>query len=336
MEISSARRITLDLYKYILNRDPDAAELTLWSTKLVDGEAIESIIRAFGESAEYKRKNAVTPFFPPGHYYSPIVLPDDDVREYISKEISRIGQAPQGIDMMLSRMKSFFRANAGFMASANYTSSKNPKQRYYFDNGGYPLGDALTLRAMLNYLRPKRIIEVGSGFSTACMLDTFEEIGLTDIELTCIEPNPDRLLSLVRPGDKIDLLACAVQKVSIDRFECLGENDILFIDSTHIMKTGSDVHYELFNILPVLKKGVMIHFHDLQYPFEYPLEWVFDQNYSWNEAYAVRAFLSYNEHFAPFYSSTMLAQTERALIESLFPNFPANPGSGLWIRRERK
>jgi hypothetical protein len=74
-------------------------------------------------------------------------------------------------------------------------------------------------------------------------------------------------------------------------FDVLDENDILFINSSHVAKTGSDVNFELFEILPRLKKGVIVHIHDILYPFEYPREWVIERNYSWNEVYAVRAFL---------------------------------------------
>jgi hypothetical protein len=181
-------------------------------------------------------------------------------------------------------------------------------------------------------VKPSRIIEIGSGFSTACMLDSSEEIGITP-EITCIEPYADRLKSLLRPADKVEILESPVQDVSVDRFKALEKNDILFIDSTHVLKSGSDVHYELFEILPVLKSGVYVHFHDLMYPFEYPPDYVFDTNYSWNEAYAVRAFLMYNRVFAPFYSSSLLLQLENAYVKKLYPDFPANPGSNLWIVR---
>jgi hypothetical protein len=82
-----------------------------------------------------------------------------------------------------------------------------------------------------------------------------------------------------------------VQDVPLTVFDQLEQGDILFIDSTHILKTGSDLHYELFHILPRLRPGVFIHFHDVFYPFEYPPEWVIEQNRSWNEAYALRALL---------------------------------------------
>ena len=127
---------------------------------------------------------------------------------------------------------------------------------------------------------------------TASLLDTADELSLRP-RITCIEPYPERLRSLLRTADEVEILETPVQKVSLSRFAELGSGDILFIDSTHVLKSGSDVHYELFEILPSLQPGVAVHFHDLPYPFEYPLQWVFEENYSWNEAYAPRAFLIY-------------------------------------------
>jgi hypothetical protein len=187
---------------------------------------------------------------------------------------------------------------------------------------------------MINAVRPKRIIEVGSGFSTACMLDTADELSLA-LEITCIEPDPVRLKGLLRSSDRVELLECPVQDVDISLFSKLEADDILFIDSTHVLKTGSDVHYELFDILPTLVRGVVVHFHDCMYPFEYHRDWVFKQNYSWNEVYAVRAFLMYNETFVPFYWHSLLARRDPELVRRVFPSAPADPGNSLWVRKAR-
>jgi predicted O-methyltransferase YrrM len=332
MDTNETTKFIASLYKYCLRREPGTDELQLWTNNLSNGASISSVIEQFGTCDEYLRVNGVKQFFEPGHYYSPIVSPDEEVRAYMLAQPKRVGASPAAIDMALDRMKSFFEQNAEFMSSATFPKDKNGNYRYYYDNGGYPLGDAITLRMIINALRPTRIIEVGSGFSTACMLDTADEIGLKPT-ITCIEPYADRLRNLLRPNDNVEILECPVQKVPLRRFEELSSGDVLFIDSTHVLKTGSDVHYELFEILPILKPGVLIHFHDIVYPFEYPLDWVFKSNYSWNEAYAVRAFLMYNDAFTPFYSNSVMAQLQRPLVERLYPGFPENPGSNLWIER---
>ena len=119
----------------------------------------------------------------------------------------------------------------------------------------------------MGFHRPKRIIEIGSGFSSACILDCADEFHLDPFTLTCIEPFPTRLRSLLAPQDEITLIESPVQLVELGLFESLSKDDILLIDSTHVLKTGSDVAHEIFHILPVLKEGVIVHVHDCQFSF---------------------------------------------------------------------
>jgi predicted O-methyltransferase YrrM len=207
--------------------------------------------------------------------------------------------------------------------------------RYYYTGGPFPWGDGIALRMMINELMPRRIVEIGSGFSTACMLDSADHIGLDNLQITCIEPYPDRLLSLMRAKDhdRVKLLQRFVQDVPEDVVDELEPGDILFIDSTHVLKTGSDVHFEFFHLIPRLKPGVVVHFHDVPYPFEYPPEWVFEKNYSWNEAYAVRLFLMFNNAFEVIFWGSLLARSYTDKIRSDYPTFLRNPGSSIWLRR---
>ena len=99
------------------------------------------------------------------------------------------------------------------------------------------------------------------------------------------------------------------------------------------MKTCSDVVFELFEILPRLKPGVVVHFHDAFYPFEYPREWVINRNYSWNELYALRAFLMGNRDWEIMLFNDYFVRAERALVERTAPEVLQNAGGGLWLRR---
>ena len=153
---------------------------------------------------------------------------------------------------------------------------------------------------MMREFRPKRIIEIGSGFSSALMLDVNEKHFNNLIDLTFIEPYPDRLNKLVKPNDKANIIPQKLQDVDFNIFTKLEENDIFFIDSSHVSKAGSDVNSIIFNVLPLLKKGVLIHFHDIFYPFEYPEKWYKEGRY-WNEAYILRAFLQFNSVFKIIY-----------------------------------
>ena len=117
----------------------------------------------------------------------------------------------------------------------------------------------------------------------------------------------------------------------------LSGNDILFVDSSHVSKTGSDLNFILFDLLPVLQPGVIIHFHDMFNNFEYPKGWVLEKNHSWNELYAVQAFLSFNDKFQIEYFNDYVAKEHPSELRKLSPLIASrifrNPGGGLWVRR---
>ena len=139
---------------------------------------------------------------------------------------------------------------------------------------------------ILRHTRPARVIEVGSGYSSCALLDTNELFFGNSIACTFIEPYPQLLTSLLKDGDdsRITVVAKNLQDVELSVFSELSAGDVLFVDSSHVSKTNSDVNYVFFEILPRLSSGVYIHFHDIFYPFEYPKEWVY-QGRAWNEAY---------------------------------------------------
>lgn len=156
----------------------------------------------------------------------------------------------------------------------------------------FSLPDALMLHSMIREYKPRHIVEIGSGYSTFVMLDTIEFFMEDDCSIICIEPYPDRLFSRLRKGDRerITIYEQFVQKVSLELFQKLDAGDILFIDSSHVAKMGGDVLWEYFYILPCLKPGVLIHIHDMFYPFMYPLDWM-REGRAYNEAFIVRALL---------------------------------------------
>ncbi|WP_057846863.1 class I SAM-dependent methyltransferase [Bradyrhizobium retamae] len=210
--------------------------------------------------------------------------------------------------------------------------------RYSNSSSYFNFGDAYIYSAFICELKPKLIIEVGCGFSSACALDTTERLGI-DTKFVFIEPNPDRLYKLLSPIDRTRsrILEMPVQDVGFDVFAELDAGDILFLDTTHICKTGSDVNHELFHILPRLKAGVLIHFHDIFDSWEYPLEWIGEQNRSWNEIYALRAFLMFNTEFEIVYFNDFMWRHHRQEIEqtplgSVLCSING-AGSGLYLRR---
>ncbi|MGA7385750.1 MAG: class I SAM-dependent methyltransferase [Methylocella sp.] len=206
---------------------------------------------------------------------------------------------------------------------------------YHNSSSTYGIGDAIIHTCMLRHLRPARLVEVGFGSSSAVALDTFDRFFVERPRCSFIEPYPAGLQSLWTPRDKgsVEIVTSCVQDVPLEYFDDLQGNDLLFIDSTHVVKTGSDVQYELFEILPRLRSGVVVHFHDVVFPFEYPAEWVLGRNYSWNEIYTLRAYLTGNQDWEIMFFNDYFVRTERALVERDAPEILSNPGGGLWLRR---
>ena len=271
----------------------------------------------------------------PGHFYSPICNPDELSRHYRDPRAQPHAISLPGIVLNESAQRRLWCQWRPFLAEMPFKSTPQPDLRYRSDNPHFGPGDATVLYCMLRHFKPKNLIEIGSGYSSACALDTIELNLSNAVECTFIDPNPALLLSLLKPSDaqRVQVISKPVQETDLTMFDVLDENDILFIDSTHVVKTGSDVNYELFEILPRLKSGVIVHIHDIHYPFEYPREWVIDGNYSWNEIYAVRAFLMYNNAFEVLFSNDEFGQLCGDLVARDAPAMSANCGSGLWLRR---
>lgn len=215
-----------------------------------------------------------------------------------------------------------------------FKDEKVPGLRYYFLNESYSYSDAIFLYCMIRKLKPKRIIEVGSGFSSCVTLDTNELYFNNQINCTFVEPYPALLKSLINEGDNsnVKIYELKLQDVPLDTFMKLNANDILFIDSTHVTKFNSDVNYVIHKILPALAEGVYIHFHDIFYPFEYPIEWLLEGR-AWNEQYILRAFLEYNIKFKIVLFNTYLESVFPDKLKDRFPLLFKNTGGSIWIKK---
>ena len=192
--------------------------------------------------------------------------------------------------LLLNELKSHYK-------ELPFSKEKTDDLRYYFHNNWFGEADGVFYFFMLRYLKPKQIIEIGSGFSSCVLLDSNELFFNNTIKCTFIEPEPTRLLNNIKKTDSIVLLQSNIQNVELDVFKDLEPNDILFVDSSHISSYESDVNYIFFKILPLLKTGVYIHFHDIFPNFEYPVEWI-RKNDKINETYLLHAFLMYNTCFS--------------------------------------
>lgn len=207
-----------------------------------------------------------------------------------------------------------------------YEDINNRNFRYKDNNGFFDEADASLLYSIMRKFCPKHIIEIGSGYSTAIMLDV-REYYLLDTEITCIEPYPDRLKQNMRTENEVVLYKKFLQEIDISLFDKLEEADILFIDSSHVAKLGGDILQEYFQILPRLKKGVIIHIHDIFYPFTYPEEWI-KQGRCYNEAFILRALLMNNPEYKILQFNDMMYQ----LHFEEFREVCRHPGgSSIWL-----
>src|SRR5262249_46147907 len=149
------------------------------------------------------------------------------------------------------------------------------------------------------------------------------------IEITAIEPYPELVQTLLGPrASTVQIVGRPLQEVDPAVFAALAPGDILFIDSTHVSKVGSDVNRIVFEILPILNEGVTVHVHDIYYPFEYPKEWIMQGRY-WNEAYLLRAFLQYNRAYRIELFGSYLGRFWREELGACLPLALRNPGSSL-------
>lgn len=327
----SAQTYVLGLYETLLARAPLDAELAHWIDVAQHELGAATIFQRFIQSDEFLARQRLRPAFPIGHYYSPIVDPAE-AKRYVSRDLKADGIP--GIALSLPALEAFWHRLLPFISLVGFGAEPGRGHRFHYRNATFEYGDAMTLFAMIGLVRPRRIVEIGSGFSSVCMLDALDRFGLDDVALTCIDPDPARLRGALRPDDvnRIEIVEAPIQTVGHERFAALEAGDILFVDSTHVLKTGSDVHRELFSILPMLAPGVFVHVHDIQYPFEYPDQWIFEENFSWNEIYAIRAFLMYNSRFEIVFWGSCLASENRGLIAQTCPDFLKNTGGSLWLR----
>ena len=271
--------------------------------------------------------------FAPGHFYSSIASTEDIDQHYAKIAESDIQQIP-GIDLRTAEQLSVCERVAKHYHEHPFQDKPADSVRYYFDNQTFPCSDALFLYGMLRELKPKRIVEIGSGFSSAVMLDTVEQFIDTEVQLTFIEPYPDRLNDLLKDSDQENctIIERRVQDVQDNPWDSLCENDILFIDSSHVSKCGSDVNMLFFEVLPALKKGVIVHIHDVFPNFEYPEEWL-RMGRNWNEDYLTRAFLQFNNSFEILVWVPLMIESNASFFEQKMPICLRNSGGSLWMQR---
>lgn len=273
--------------------------------------------------------------FPSGHFYSPVVDTIDTAARQGNIWPSVPPELP-GIDFNATLQLEFLESNIGLTGSAfDYPATRaevDSDAKFFLENGLFSGLDARTLFAMLLKLRPNRMIEVGSGFSSLLRADVNHRFLGDAMDFTCIEPYPRDFLKKPIPGLS-RVLESKVESLPLELFGELDDGDILFIDSSHVAKTGSDVNYLYFQVLPRLRPGVFIHIHDIFFPYDYPKKWVIDENRSWNEQYILQALYVYSNVFKVVFGAAYAYYMFPDHLTRLFSGSKVGGGS-LWIRKE--
>jgi predicted O-methyltransferase YrrM len=275
-------------------------------------------------------------FAPPGHFYSPHV----DVEDVRARETQVFGGDPallSAIDLRLEAQWALFDQLSPTLRDIALHSTREEAvaagRRYWSLNPAFGDGDATVLTAILRHLRPSRLIELGCGYSSACTLDARDEYLDGALQITFCDPFPELLDSLVTERDRTTATfrRDRTQDVVLDLLAELGDGDVLFIDSTHVAKTGSDVNRIFADILPALRPGVVVHLHDIFPGFEYPPSWVYEHR-GWNEQYMLRSFLQYNDAFEILLWPTLLRELDPARVAKAMPRC-INGGGSFWFRK---
>jgi hypothetical protein len=298
-------------------------------------EQYRSLVARVHNAARGSAADTVRLAFPPGHYYSEIPALSELLVHADRIWPSLPPKSIPGIDLNEDHQLALLAEVAKYYREQPFTDQPQEGFRYYFQNELYTYADSLYLYGILRHLRPRRVFEVGSGFSSAVMLDTNERFLDGQVQCTFVDPEPERLYSLLSGEDRrtVEIIPGQIQDIPLRRFDVLEANDILFIDSSHVTKTGSDVNHLIFEVLPRLASGVYVHIHDIFYPFEYLREWLEDGRH-WSEGYLVRAFLMFNHDFEIDLFNNYLYQFHADRLAQLMPLVLKHPGLSLWLHRK--
>jgi len=274
--------------------------------------------------------------YPNGHFYSPVLDPAE-----VEAAAGRIWPSrPEvvGIDFNPAGHRALLRdVFPPYLRDYDYPQAKRdgdgPAQ-FVDGNPAFAWLDSRALFVLLRHWRPRRIVEVGSGHSSLLMADVNRRFLGRSAEIRCIEPYPPAFLAAT-PDGIAEVLPWRVQDLPLETFADLEAGDVLFIDSSHVSKTGSDVNHLFFEVIPRLAAGVRIHFHDVFLPFDYPRDWVLGMGLYWNEQYLLQAMLTLTPAFRVLFGSTYASvhcAEENAAALSLPPG-SVYGGSSFWIEK---
>jgi hypothetical protein len=275
--------------------------------------------RALGDAArragyEFRRR----------HFYLP--FPDAD---RLAESLWLQPRSMPGVKLDVDGCIALFRSLAPHIGEFASTGFPVP-------NGSYEWGDAETLYGMLRFLRPTRVIELGSGASSHLIAhaQTINKSEGNPFTFESYDPFPGW-----HPMGQVNGVTThriATENLKPTAVEVLEADDVLFVDTTHTVRTGGDVTHIILELLPRLAQGVYIHFHDIFLPFEYPREWVVEERRAWAEQYLLQAFLAFNAQFEVVLPVHALFRQRPEIVGDVIPSLVGLLGIGpgaFWLRR---
>lgn len=290
---------------------------------------LPGLIRGPHATDVFRRLEAAGVHLTPVHFHQPV----PEVRA-LPEALWRTGSAMPGVDLnprgQLRRLRGFRRFRREVAAiPADPTGEPTG---FHLRNGAFEGTDALAYYCMIRSFRPRTVLEVGSGYSTLLAAQAARRNGRTRV--IAVEPYPRPFLRRGVPG-LARLIRRPVQEVGLAPFLRLKRGDILFIDSSHVSRIGSDVNFLFLEVLPRLRPGVIVHLHDIFFPGDYPREFVKERLYFWNEQYLLQAFLAFNRAWEVLLCNSWLGRRHRPLLRSIFPtSVPWWGGGSFWMRRK--
>jgi len=261
----------------------------------------------------------------PVNFYSPI----PDTREIKERPLQYL--VLPGIDLrpefQRRLLREIFPEYSGEynMLPINHSNGRG----FYLDNDAFGGIDPHVYYCMIRHLQPSTIIEIGSGYSTLLGAQTSKKN--TNTKLITVDPWPP---DFVASGlDNVELLYRRVEELDTGFFHQLQQNDILFVDSSHVVRTAGDVCFLILDVLPRLREGVIVHFHDIFIPYDYPREWLVEKHIFWTEQYLLQAYLADNPKVEVLFASNFMAHEHPHDLKITFPNALWWGGGSFWIRK---
>lgn len=243
---------------------------------------------------------------------------------------------PAGIDWNLDHQLEVAREVAGYVEELREIPQESTDPNVFcWNNKFWNKADALVQYGLIRSRRPRRVVEVGCGWSSLMLshaLTKNEAEGVARTAVVQIEPNPRETLMGSLPWHWRQHLSI-LQRAPMSFFEELEANDVLFYDGSHCAKVASDVTWFFFRVLPRLKPGVLIHVHDIFFPHDYREDWVFDRGQTWNEQYVLQAFLMHNDCYRVEICNSYLAFKQAAKLSELYRDVQSPRGVSIWLRK---